>query len=568
MKKVLPLIIILFIAACSKKTKISTTPTNQDKKHAKLIKDTIPETEEIVLFIDSALLEKQSLIRILTGEKTNKKEIYSELKNFYTKNDHQPKWLGPKGPEKTYYTFTNIIDNCDQFALNPDDYNYRQINLEILQGYSAKKHKSDQLEELEIKISALYFLFTEHLISGRISRPGNGEKLWIRDKTEDQQKSIDALLNAKNGNQLVKNLEDLNPPFQQFSALKEALVQYKELNETYDDHLFSIGAIDKVEAGESNTEMPKIRRRLAATDSKLNSAAEDSLVYQKDMQEAVKRFQDRHGLLEDGVIGPNTVKHLNISFLEKIECIKLNMERYRWQHRNEYDHYLTVNIPEYKLRIYEKGKQTLEMRVVVGKTFTSTPVFNDTLQYIVFSPTWIIPRSIIVDEMIPQLRKDPNHYSDRDFIFYKKEKEFDPSTENWNSPMLNLDDYMVIQKPGTDNALGLVKFIMPNHMSIYLHDTPSDHLFNRTDRAFSHGCIRVEEPSVLAKYLLKENNDWDSEKVVEAMFLEEPKRVYLDKTYPVMISYYTAWVDAKGIVNFREDVYGHDKKQLALLNGY
>ncbi len=569
MKKVLPyLILVLFFASCSKKGRISTSPTEKDKKHAKLIEDTLNKSQNLVLDIDSNMLNNTALKAVLSIEKSNKKDIYTQLKTFYTENNLKTKWLSSKGPEKIYYSFTNILDHCDKFALNPKDYDYEHLNAEILQSYAAKENKAEKLHQLDIKISALYFLFVQDLSTGRISNPGNRENIWIRDQNKDFQENINALLSAKNGSKLIKNTEDLKPDFSQYTLLQEALFQYKNLDKEYGNSLFTINNVDKIEVGQSNTEIPKIRRRLAATDKKLFPISKDSLLYDTELAEAVHRFQDRHGLLEDGVIGANTIKQMNVSFSEKIEYIKLNMERYRWQYNPDYDHYLTVNIPEYKLRIYEKGKEKLQMRVVVGKTYTSTPVFNDTLQYIVFSPTWVIPKSIIVGEMIPKLRENPHHYSNRDFVFYRKQEEFDPSTENWNNPMLNLDDYMVIQKPGTDNALGLVKFIFPNHMSIYLHDTPSDHLFNRTNRAFSHGCIRVEEPSVLAKYLLKENNGWNNKKVVESMFLESPKQVNLEKPYPVIITYFTAWVDDNGEVNFREDIYGHDKKQLALLNTY
>jgi murein L,D-transpeptidase YcbB/YkuD len=229
------------------------------------------------------------------------------------------------------------------------------------------------------------------------------------------------------------------------------------------------------------------------------------------------------------------------------------------------DNYIAVNIPEYKLRVFEDQKKQFEMRVIVGSESTSTPVFSDTLFYIVFSPTWAVPNSIIRDEIIPRLRKDSTYYSGKNYTFYKNGNIIEPSSENWKEKTINSYAYNVVQQPGRDNALGMVKFIMPNKMSIYLHDTPNHRPFSKSYRALSHGCVRLDEPEKLAGFLLKDRKGWDVESIYKAMYSGNTQTIYLKKPYRVQLEYRTAWVDERGLVNFREDIYGHDKRQLAQL---
>ena len=206
------------------------------------------------------------------------------------------------------------------------------------------------------------------------------------------------------------------------------------------------------------------------------------------------------------------------------------------------------------------------MRVVLGSEYTPTPVFHDTLKYIVFSPTWTVPKSIFVKEFLPKLQEDPFHFSTERFRFFKNGKEIDPGLEQWTDEGLDARGYTVVENPGDANSLGKVKFIMPNDFSIYLHDTPAERLFRREERALSHGCIRLEKPEELAAYLLRDQKKWNESRIREAMESGEPLQVDLQKPYPVYIVYRTVWVDDDDQINFREDIYGHDKRHLARLN--
>jgi len=256
---------------------------------------------------------------------------------------------------------------------------------------------------------------------------------------------------------------------------------------------------------------------------------------------------------------------MNISARRKADIIALNMERMRWMPTNVGQHFIEVNIPEYKLRVYNKKKKALEMKVIVGKEYTSTPVFSDTLKYLVLSPTWTVPMSIKAYEMLPKLKEEPTYYTKKNYKFYKgwnTSNEVNPATIDWSQYNGKDFPFNVVQQPGPTNSLGLVKFIMPNDMSIYLHDTPTDYLFERTERAFSHGCIRLEKPEVLANYLLRDQKNWGSARINEFLHKPSPEKVYLEKDYHVQLAYFTAFVDEKGAMNFRDDIYGHDDQQL------
>ncbi len=291
----------------------------------------------------------------------------------------------------------------------------------------------------------------------------------------------------------------------------------------------------------------------------------DSLRYDEALVSAVKWFQLRHGLEPDGIIGAGTLKFINQSFKEKADIIALNLERMRWLPESFGDNYIRVNLPEYKMRVFEDQKFALEMKVIVGAVDTPTPVFGDTLQHIVFSPTWSVPTSIIKNEIIPRLQRDSSYYSSKNYVFYKGGVQIDPTLELWDQD-INPYSLSVVQQPGPDNSLGLVKFGMRNKMSIYLHDTPSQRLFNKSYRALSHGCVRLDEPAELAAFLLKDQRGWSEEAVQKAMHRETSTTMFIKKSYRVQLDYFTAWVDENGQVNFREDIYGHDKYQLAQLN--
>jgi murein L,D-transpeptidase YcbB/YkuD len=235
---------------------------------------------------------------------------------------------------------------------------------------------------------------------------------------------------------------------------------------------------------------------------------------------------------------------MNRPIEQRIRQMLINMERIRWVPAEPTMDYLLVNIPEFRLHVFEKGNYQWSMNIVVGSTSHNTVIFTGTLKYVVFSPYWNVPPSIYKKEILPAMQRNKNYLAR-----YNMER-------NGNG---------VRQKPGPNNSLGLVKFLFPNSYNIYLHDTPSKSLFGETRRAFSHGCIRLSEPAKLARFLLRDDNNWDSLKIAKAMNAGKEKFVTVTETVPVYIGYFTAWVDREGKLNFRDDIYGHDQKMAARL---
>ena len=284
---------------------------------------------------------------------------------------------------------------------------------------------------------------------------------------------------------------------------------------------------------------------------------------------ALKRFQRSNGLTPDGSLGIQTLNRLNMNKARQRDLLRLNMERMRVFNNDLGDDYIIVNIPDYKLFLYHKDSLRYQTKVVVGRAQSSTPIFTDSIRSVEFRPTWSVPQSIIRKEMIPQmlLQEDPERYKNRGYTMYENGKVIDPLEVDWTNPLVHKRAFYFVEAPSERNSLGLVKFLLNNNMSIYLHDTPSKYLFEREQRALSHGCVRVQNPSQLAYYLLKNEGDgksWTEEKVKD--FMNNNKRnqyrIKLNTKYMINILYYTISVDKKGEATIKNDIYDLDNEQL------
>lgn len=353
-------------------------------------------------------------------------------------------------------------------------------------------------------------------------------------------------------------------PHPAYARLQEAVAQYR--GHTREGGWPTVAEGTVLEVGDSSGQVIPLRERLATTGDLSDAAAkEPDRIYDEQLSEAVRRFQQRHGLAEDGVVGPATVAALNVPAEERLAVLERNLERWESLPDTLGSRYVLVNIPEFRLRAYEGDRLAESMAVVVGAEYDGreTPVFRDTIDHIIFSPYWNVPPSIADEEIIPEAREDRDYLVEND---YEIVSHYGPGAEVYDTYGTDLGrvvsgELRIRQKPGPNNALGLVKFMFPNDYAIYLHGTPEDHLFGRTTRAFSHGCIRVERPVDVAAFLLsrQQSSAWTRERIDEAMHDGEWQQVNLDVEVPVYILYWTAFVEEDGTVRFLEDVYGLDE---------
>jgi murein L,D-transpeptidase YcbB/YkuD len=327
----------------------------------------------------------------------------------------------------------------------------------------------------------------------------------------------------------------------QYNLLKDYLLKYYEIEKAGGWKQLTLNK-KTFKQGDTSSLIPTIKHRLYLSGDLQKD--DTSKFFDGNMEMAVKDFEHRYGFKEDGEITASLIREMNRPVKERLEQILINMERIRWMPAQPESDYLLVNIPEFKLHVYEKGKHFFDMNVVVGKVANNTVIFTGNLKYVVFSPYWNVPTSILVKEVQPAIRRNKNYLNRNHMEWYGSG---------------------VRQKPGPWNALGLVKFLFPNNYNIYLHDTPSKNLFKEEKRTFSHGCIRIAEPKWLAQFLLRNDPAWDSLKIVNAMNAGKEQFVTLKEKVPVFVGYFTAWVGQDGKLNFRDDVYGHDKKMKAHL---
>jgi murein L,D-transpeptidase YcbB/YkuD len=397
---------------------------------------------------------------------------------------------------------------------------------------------------LELHLTAEFFRFASRQYGGHFTRDLAELGWFIPRAKKDFSRLADSLAA---GTMDLAAYEPLHPQYRQ---LKARLQRYHDLTRVSWPAL-TLPVLPArrlgIEAGDSAAVLVSIRERLQLMGDL--ALADSSMHYDSTLVAAVRRFQARHGLSDDGVIGPAFLKAINVSPAERLRTMLVNMERLRWAPDVQPDDMLLVNIPEYRLHVYEAGRVVKSMRVVVGTAVDRTVVFNDTLSTIVFSPTWTVPPGIARNEILPAIAEDPDYLR-------KENMEIIGGTDA--QPVFR-------QRPGPNNALGRVKFLFPNSYSIYMHDTPARTLFARDQRAFSHGCIRLAEPRLLAEYLLRNDPTWTAERMTAAMLGGKEVHVSLAEKLPVMLVYFTAWEDTDGRLNFREDVYGHDRKLAAEL---
>ncbi len=360
----------------------------------------------------------------------------------------------------------------------------------------------------------------------------------------------------------MQHLDSLLPEARLYRDLKKALALYRGI--AANGGWKTVESGPPLKPGMTDPRVPAVRARLQATGDLAAPGAPDASRFDDGLKRAVEAFQRRHGLAADGVIGPSTVAAMNVPVNSRIDQIRVNLERARWVQRDLPPDFVLVDIAGFRVYLVRGGKVTWSARVQVGKAYRETPVFRDRIEHVVFNPTWTVPPSILREDIIPQARKNPDIIRRKGLKVIDREgREVDPRAVNWAA---NGFPYVLRQDPGPDNALGRVKLMFPNEHHVYLHDTPHKELFERSERAASSGCIRVERPLELTELLLSGTAGWDRARIDQVIATNRTTRVDLGRPVPVLILYWTADMMDGATVAFRNDVYGRDAPVLSGLD--
>ena len=473
----------------------------------------------------------------------------------------QPLWVTENGPGKRAAMLLSRLREADLDGLEPA--NYTPDKLDALWASS----NPYDLAKLDVMLTSRMLAYLGDVQEGRRAPRKVDPKLFANACDIDID-PVFAFSSMRESIDFTAFLDSYVPIHFQYIDLRQALVSYRSIAK--------IGGWPKIPVdgpmirpGQSDNRIPTIRRRLAMTGDH-HYDHDFRPQYTTLLEEAVRQFQHRHGLKIDGVIGPNTLAALNVPVEEKIRQILLNMERWRWKKQDLGRKYILVDIAGFQLQGIEDGRAVVEMPVIVGKSYQQTPVFSDRVRYVVFNPFWNIPRSIARKEMLPELIQDPGYLAKnkiRVFSSWQNDSvELDPYKVNWNELGNKITRFKLRQDSGPWNVLGKIKFVFPNHHNVYLHDTLAQELFKKHRRTFSHGCIRVAEPEQLAHFVLGgEKNGWTYERIEEMTDTGKRSIVPLPNPVNIHITYRTVWLDSKGVVHFRPDVYERDKKLIAAL---
>jgi murein L,D-transpeptidase YcbB/YkuD len=518
-----------------------------------------------------SLINSKDLESMINGPQMTPAErgrLVDHVRRFYRGDNYQLIWIDGKSPSKRYRELTTLLDAADDHGLAVDL-------------YKTPIEHANPTPEFDVRVTAAFFRYFMHRTVGRLD-PRAFEPLWTL--RPEKPELVAALTTAVKANNLAEAMDRLQPAGPQYRALQQALVRYRAIAAKGGwpavtdlarivEHLpkerltrpgSGSGAKPNIglKPGDQSPALAVVRRRLAI-EGDLDPAHEkdSNPVFDSTLVDAVKRFQERHRIKPDGVINPETVKAMNVPVHERIRAIELNLERWRWLPDTMPGRYIMVNVPDFRLDAMENSRSVLDMRVVVGEPDNKTPIFADEMTEVIFSPYWNIPPNIARNETIPKASANPDYLARNNMEVLNASGEVvDPSSVDWSNP----SGLRLRQRPGSDNALGGVKFVFPNTFDVYLHDTNATKLFDRIERGLSHGCVRVEQPHALAQYVLRDRPEWTLEAIQQAMQSGREQHVKVNTPIPVFIVYLTAWVHDGG-VRFLNDIYGHDASQSAQL---
>ena len=503
-------------------------------------------------------------------------DVAPTLKDLYAAEPDGLFWFAGAEPYPTTAGVVKALALADEQGLDRADYDADRL---------AERWKALRSSEAPAAQRALFDLALTACVARLVSavhlgRVDPATLSWGYDIVPKQLDRAAVLRDLRDHGELARVIAQLEPPFTHYTRARRVLAHYRTSAGTGEPP--SVPAVSKgqkVEPDQPWAGVPQLAARLRTfgdfTGETPGAPAEgEPPSYSGTLVDAVKKFQRRHGLDPDGVIGPGTVATLNVSLAHRVRQVELAMERMRWLPRMSDQPTVFVNVPLFRLWATDPkaAGEPLRMNVVVGKSLDhKTPIFIDQMEYVVFRPYWNPPYGITVKEIVPHARRDPGYFAKENLEIVASGADDAPSLPVTPENLAHVlsGRLSVRQKPGPKNSLGLAKFIFPNAANVYMHGTPAQQLFSRVRRDFSHGCIRLEEPARLAEWVLRDQPEWTRAKIDAAMQGTRPTRVNLKQPLTVILFYDTVHVNSEGVLFFVEDIYGHDRQlDTALKQGY
>jgi L,D-transpeptidase YcbB len=488
-------------------------------------------------------LGDDSLVTLTDGDTVH---ISGKTLEFYEGRNFEAAWVGPKELLDRGRSVHEALGRSEEDGLPSERYRYDVVNrlLAALETDDRDARLADSvavryLADVDLLLTEGFNRYARDLVMGTLDPKDAGIDWRIATETPREEVVLNNVLSGRDPNEIV---EVLRPSILYYDRMRAALAQYRQAAERGGWPAIPEG--ETLKEGERNPAVAVLRQRLAAsTDGReaqlAGAGAGDPTLFDASLKQAVERFQHRHSIDADGAVGDGTLKELNHTVEERIAELKLNLDRWRWLPNDLGERFIMVNIAGFELEVVDNGSTVESMNVVVGRLDRQTPVFADSMQFVVVNPYWNVPDGIFQRDVQPAMQRDPAYLAKNN---------------------MEMVDGRVRQKPGPRNSLGRYKFMFPNEFDVYLHDTPDGHLFSRTQRDFSSGCIRLERPEDFARLMLNMLSDRGESQLDTHLTHWNEQWIKLDRTMPVYLLYFTAWVEEDGTVRFHHDVYGRDEQ--------
>jgi len=480
------------------------------------------------------------------------------IKDFYAARNYRPAWTSPD----SVVALQQAITNSWRDGLQSADFHAVSLGIEPSRDVEQITAVERDIIQTDAFVRLLYQLYF-----GKVD-PVKVDPNWNFQRRLPNGEALSIISNAIENGEVAELTAFARPKDARYDQLRRLLVRMV-------GHLRAGGwpripQGGTLKLGDSDARVTVLRRRLSITgEFGPNAQSETPEIYDPALQQAVQKFQTLNGIDADGVVGPATVAALNVSAQQRVDQIRVNMERSRWilpalQGQRDL---VVVNAAGFYLWLFLDGQFVWGTEVITGKPYHKTPVFTEMMTYVVLNPDWTVPRSILRNEIFPKAKADPSYLAAKNYdLVSSNGDKVSPTSLDWTTLTAKQFPYRVVQRPGPRNALGLVKFIFPNRFNVYLHDTPSRQLFSKTGRAFSHGCIRVKDPLKFAELVFGQRNGWSRETIDQVIASGKQRRVNLKKPLKVAILYWTVDPGRDGEIYFYKDIYGRDAKLLKALN--